>query len=240
MLTAWLVLAGWMGSYESARAQVYSQNIVGYYNLLLRPGDNLIANQFEATGGNSLNNLFQAGIPNGATFTKWNAASVQYLPLSTYDASSGWSINYDLNLGEGGLFNAPTAFTNTFVGSVWPAINAANFSLPNFGQPVIPGSGLHLLSCLIPIAPANFYEVTGRNPDAGDFVQTLDSLTQTWTTTTFDGDFWDNGAPTLAIGQSAFFGLGPQALAAPEPTACGLLGVGMCALISLNRKHRQK
>ena len=121
-LAVWLTLVCCC-SFESARAQVYSQNIVGYYNLVLRPGDNLLANQLEATGGNSLNNLFQASIPNGSTFSKWNAASVQFLPLSTYDASSGWSINYDLNLGEGGLFNAPTAFTNTFVGSVWSGLN---------------------------------------------------------------------------------------------------------------------
>src|SRR5437868_15268236 len=78
-------------------AQVSSLNIVGYYNRVLYPGDNLIANQISATN-NDLNTLFTAGAPDGTTFTKWNPAGNSFLPYSVFDAGSGtWSIDYSLD-----------------------------------------------------------------------------------------------------------------------------------------------
>ena len=115
-----LGLISYMGFCGAAQAQVYSQNIVGYYFLNLQPGNNLIANQL-GRGDDTLENLFTnnfSDIPEGTTFTKWDAASVQYLPTSTYDTSSGWSINYGLTYGEGGLLNAPYSFTNILFGTI--------------------------------------------------------------------------------------------------------------------------
>ena len=218
-----------------ARAQVYSQNIVGYYNLLLRPGDNFIANQLDSAGGNSLTNLFQSNVPQGTTFTKWDASLVQFLPLSTYDTGSGWSINYDLTFGEGGKLNTSAAFTNTFVGSVWSGINLSGTG-PLFVPPLVSGNGLFLLSSFVPVN-ADFFDVVGRNPEDGDYVKIWDSISQTEIITTFDSGFWDNGVPTLAVGRSAFFGLGGISPApVPEPSTCGLFGAGLLALWNLRRR----
>jgi len=223
---AWLCL----GFCHRSAAQVYSQNIVGYINQVLYAGNNLIANQLD-NGDDTLNTLFTNSTPEGATFTKWDAASVQFLPLSTYDVSSGWSINYDLNFGEGGLFDSPSTFTNLFVGSVSPS-----FVPPAaFTPPLVSGTGKQLLSCVVPI-DASFFDVVGRDPANGDYVTTLNPLTQQETTTTFLNGAWDNGDPLLAVGQSAFFGLGDSPSPVPEPATCALLGAGMIALTSLRRK----
>ena len=211
-----IFLVGMVGM--SANSQTYSQNIVGYINQLLYAGDNLFANQLSYSN-NTLNTIFQPGVPEGTTFTEWNAASQQYLPTSVYDINNGWSINYELDYGQGGLLNTPTTFTNTFAGSVWPGYNGIDPFVP----PLVTDSGTLLLSCLIPIAPATFSDVVGRDPLNGESVTLLDAASQISTTTTFDDGVWSNGTPTLNIGQSAFFNLE----SVPEPAVYGLVGAGL-------------
>lgn len=225
-----------MGFCNPVRAQVYSQNVVGYINQELFPGNNLIANQL-GTGDDTLTNLFNAPIPEGTTFTKWDASLAEFLPLSSYDTNSGWSINYGLTYGEGGELNAPSAFTNTFVGTVWPGFNLNG----PYNPPLVTANGLMLLSCFIPIGNASFYDVVGRDPNDGESVTTLDALSQTSTTTTFDNGVWNNGDPALAVGQSAFFNLGnnlgPDLGTVPEPATWTLLGAGLLSLANLRRKR---
>lgn len=222
-----LSLVFFVGMGVSAYSQTYPQNIVGYYNLMLYPGDNLIANQLSFSG-NTLNAIFQPGVPEGATFTGWNPSSQQYLPASVYDINTGWSINYELDYGQGGLFNSPVTFTNTFVGSVWPGFNGIDPFVP----PLVTDSGTLLLSCYIPIAPATFYDVVGRDPQNGESVTLLDAVSQISSTTTFENGVWDNGAPTLNVGQSAFFNLE----SVPEPAIYNLVGAGLLLLATVRKR----
>lgn len=218
----------------AAHAQVYSSNIVGYIIQDLLPGNNLIANQL-GNGDNTLNTIFNAAstlnkaIPEGTTFTKWDASLVQFLPLSTYDTNGGWSINYEFGYGEGGELNSPSSFTNVFIGSVWPG---ANIGGP-YSPPLVTGSGLMLLSCYAPFGGATFYDVVGRDPNNGESVTTLDALSQTTATTTFENGFWSNGDPALAVGQSAFFNL----VSVPEPASWALLGAGLFLFSNVRRKR---
>ena len=237
-VVAGLGLAFLLGLPALSGAQVYSQNIVGYINQPIYAGDNLIANQL-GNGDNSLDTLFSQGIPEGATFAKWNASLAQYMPLSTYDSSTGWSINYDLTYGEGGLFYSPITFNNLFYGTVWPGFDGFH----PFTPPVVTGTGRLLLSCVIPIGNASFYDVVGRDPVNGEYVLTLNPLTQTESTTTYNDGTWDNGDPTLAVGQAAFFGLGSQphltVTFVPEPSTYGLLATGLVTLAALRHKRRK-
>ncbi len=215
----------------SANGQVYSANIVGYYNLPFYAGDNLIANQLDAgtVPDNALNTVFQPGVvPEGATFTEWDPATQQYLPASVYDTVNGWSINYTLGFGQGGLLNSPSSFVNTFVGSVWSGYDPiTGLWLP----PLVTGSGSQLLSCYVPIADATFYDVVGRDPQNGESVTWLNAASQVYTTSTFENGAWNNGIPALNLGQSAVFNLQPV----PEPAVHNLIGASIFLLATGRR-----
>src|SRR5436190_10523619 len=150
-------------SLQPAFAQT-SINVVGYLNLPLYPGDNLVANQF-SQGDNTLNTVLINGAAAGSTFTMWDSTANSFLPLSIFDGYS-WSINYTFALGSGGLLNSPLMATNTFVGNVINYTNIIGNQLgsgllwdPNYGK------GLHLLSIPVTVAATSsnaFYDVTGR------------------------------------------------------------------------------
>jgi hypothetical protein len=223
------------GMVTSASGQIVSQNIVGYANVDLYSGTNFIANQFDNGQGNTLNTLFQLGqtsqaIPEGTMFTELNPTTGQFLPISTYDTVNGWSINYALTYGEGGMLIAPTLFTNTFVGDVSSAFNPTTMV---FTPPLVAGSGLMFLSCVIPIDDATFFDVVGRNPQNGESVTMLDPGTQFYTTTTFDDGAWNNGTPELNLGESALFNLEPV----PEPSVACLGAAGLLAVAGRRWRH---
>ena len=165
-----LALACLYGGRE-AEAQVYSQNVVGYYNQAIFAGNNFIANQL-SSGGNTLNEIFTAPVPEGSTFTEWDASAGRFLPPSVYDTTDGWSINYTLTYGQGGLLDATAAFSNTYVGTVWPGWSFQGPYVP----PLVADSGVFLLSCYLPIGSATFYDVVGRDPLDGEYVETLNPL----------------------------------------------------------------
>lgn len=92
--------------------------IVGYLNLQISAGDNLLANQFSDGEGDLLNDDFTQGVLAGSTFTEWNAATSQFLPTSVFNGTS-WSINYDFPPDEtGAVFNSPASTTITLAGGV--------------------------------------------------------------------------------------------------------------------------
>jgi hypothetical protein len=220
---------------STAPSQVISLNVIGYYNLPLFPGDNFIANQLDNPNGNTINSLLTGTITDGSTFTKWDSVANTFLPESIYDASSGhWSINYSLSLLEGGLFNSPGPATNTFVGQVNQTYYVIDAGFVYSAYPHY-APGLHLLACPVPIAGADFTNVVGRDPRDGEWVETLDAATQTERVTTFHSSSgtWDNGTPSLAVGQSAFFDLVPV----PEPSALALAGLGASLGLVVRRRN---
>jgi hypothetical protein len=222
-----------------AQTNYYSVNLVGYYNRGLLAGDNLIANQLGCGAGgqysNTLDNVLIYNIPDGSTFTEWDAVGNTFLPLSIFNAAlTNWSINYTLNLGQGGILHSPIAATTTFVGEV----NGSIFNIDTGTYTWNPayGPGYFLLSCPVPFATASFTQVVGRDPMDGEWVRLLDERTQNYGVTTYrSGLGWDNGDPTLSLGESAWFDLGPVEV--PEPSASLLLSVAG-ALTAL-RKPRQ-
>jgi hypothetical protein len=209
-------------------------NVVGYINLFLLPGDNLIANQL-LWGNNTINMVLTNGVADGAQFKKWNAALNTFSPVSTFNAATlTWDINVSFGLGEGGVLTAQSPFTATFVGEVGPNANIDGIPRlinwnPNYAN------GLHLISCPVPYGGATFSEVVGRAPLLGESVTRLNEANQTYFITTFDGEEWDNGTPTLVVGESAYFNLGPVIV--PEPSALALcLGGSICAFFVRSRR----
>jgi hypothetical protein len=201
--------------------------LVGYINIPIYTGDNLIANQLDA-GANTLNDLFptsNTSIPDGTTFKQWDPIANMYLPTSTYDSLSGWSINYNFNTfasGAGAVLNSPSAWTWTSIGNVVLYDNLLGMGGPIWNPNY--ASGKYLIASPIPFTgpiDTMFYNVAGRPPLIGESVQILNAATQTYTTTTFNGTSWDNGDPSLSQGEAAWFTL------VPEPSSVTLIGFGV-------------
>lgn len=205
---------------------------VGYYNLPIHSGDNLIANQLHLENS-TLNAIFGNSTPDGATFSKWDLASHQFLPVSTYSSGMGWSINYDFRPGEGALFTSSVEFTNTFVGAV-----TLEGESPAFIYPALP-IGEHLISCSVPYQ-SGFFHVIGRNPYDNESVRRLNLETQTYQTSTFQNGVWDNGNPVLRVGESAFFSLVAPASPVPEPRVVALLAGSLLVLGARRFTTRRK
>lgn len=94
---------------------IYSSNVVGYVNLDLVPGWNMVANPLDA-GVNTLDAILQ-GVPDGTQVFKF--ANGAWAAGSTYDELfETWEIDYTINPGEGFFINVPKACTVTFVGEV--------------------------------------------------------------------------------------------------------------------------
>ena len=108
LLTAAVFAAGLVG----ASAQVYSANVVGYVNVPIKAGFNLIANPLNTTN-NTLDNLFpNAGF--GDQIFKYNGSTFD---ISTYIGF--WSPGNTLNPGEGVFYNnGGVSNSVTFVGEV--------------------------------------------------------------------------------------------------------------------------
>lgn len=99
-----------------AQSNVYSLNVVGYYNVPCPAGSYvMIANQLNTTN-NTIGSLLPNG-PVGANLLKWNGSWTTYyfddLDLVWYPDA-----NATMNPGEAALFKAQAATTLTFVGEV--------------------------------------------------------------------------------------------------------------------------
>jgi len=113
-------------------AQVYSVNAVGYVNVTLVPGFNLVSNPLNAgTGNNTVGKLFSnitGGVPAGTKVWTWNEGTGGYNVAASYiNAAIGFSPaasrDWELLPGNGAFVLNPNAagganLTLTFVGEV--------------------------------------------------------------------------------------------------------------------------
>ena len=150
-----------------AQGNVYSLNIVGYVNVPLATGYNLVANPLD-NGTNDLNSLF----PNAGFGDAIYAYANGGFTISTYVGS--WSPDLTLAPGNGVFYQASTPFTNTFVGNVMTG---------NLTNPV--PSGYSIKSSQVPQAdtlenlgfPANFGDATYFYRNGG---YTISTFVGTW------------------------------------------------------------
>lgn len=199
------VVLGIASAASSMAQAVYSVNIVGYVNLTMKPGFNLVANQLNASPNNGLNSVLPAA-PLESQVLKF--ANNNY----TTDISDGsaWLDNATGNPsattvspGEGFFFFNPgtTDSTATLVGEV----RTGN------GLTVTMGPGFNLVSSIVPqqiaLSAANGF------PQILEVQYlTFNPMTQNYNTTLInDGTQWLNNetgdpvpAPTPDVGQGFF------------------------------------
>src|SRR5438128_3848758 len=128
MRTKTLLLAAVLSAagVASSLAQVYSVNAVGYVNVSLTPGLNLICNPLKVTAGNDLNHVL-TGVPDGTTVYTYDTS---FHSSSYASFLGGWSPNLTVAPGQGFFISVVAAQTVTFVGEV-PQGADSNISIRN-------------------------------------------------------------------------------------------------------------
>jgi len=158
MRTKTLLLAAVLSAagVASSLAQVYSVNAVGYVNVTLTSGLNLICNPLKVTAGNDLNHvlpLTDADI--GTTVYTYDTSFHNSSYLGT---TLGWTPNLTVAPGQGFFISINAGKTVTFVGEVPQGLDS-NISVRN---------GLSLISS--PVPQSLVLSAMAFPADAGDTV----------------------------------------------------------------------
>lgn len=202
LLTAALGLAGAATSMAQA---VYSVNVVGYINLTMKPGFNLVANQLKASPNNKLDSVFPAAPLESQVlkFVNGNYTADISDGSTWIDNATGNPSATTVSPGEGIFFFNPGTIdsTVTLVGEVTTGSNLT--------VPLVPG--FNLVSSIVPqeieLTPANGFanilevQYLSFNPSTQNYNPTLIN----------DGTGWLNNetgdpvsAPKPAVGQGFF------------------------------------
>jgi hypothetical protein len=207
LLGAALLAAG-LASSMAQVSNVYSVNVVGYVNLTLTNGLNLISNPLDAVGNggtvsNTIKNVFGV-VPDGTQVYKYTnggtPATSGYIQSDAYlSFAGGWLAGgiITFNPGEGLFVQIPngTGTTNiTFVGTVVQATSLLSVS-----------NGLNIIASQAPIA-GGIQTVQGYQANNGDQLYYWDATHQTYTSSYafVTGLGWLPSEPQNTVGQSVF------------------------------------
>jgi len=201
------VAAGLLSS--QAQSNVYSANVVGYYNAPLTNNNafTFFANQLDLDGSgtnNTVNTVIGTNLPLNSKILAWNTGSQSFQSITLL--ASGWTsgaagptVKAALQPGGGVFIQVPGANpTNvTVVGNVLQQTNKT---------PVI--AGLQVVSYPFPISgglTTNFNYIPNANNGAShDVGQTWNIGSQSYTTHNWLGTQWSAGDPQLPIGTCLF------------------------------------
>lgn len=178
------------GLASSMAQNVYSLNVVGYYNVPVPANQYvLIANQLDTTN-NTLGGILP-NAPAGSIFQKFGSGWQGYL---MDDVDLVWTPNANATLapGEGGFFKSPVATTLTFVGEVKQG------SLTN----TLPIGLYTVVGSIVP--QAGTPTALGIPGEAGDVIQKWSSG---WSGFVFDDVdlVWTPTVPTFGVGEAFFY-----------------------------------
>jgi len=185
----------------SAQSNVYSLNIVGYVNVTIQPGYNLVANPLDNGLGNSVTNLVPSGLQNGSQILVYDPVTA----YTTYTKKSTgiWSGTNPTPPGTGYFVrntNAVVSYTNTYVGNVVAAVpgSVTNTIAPGYN---LVGSAYPIGGGLTNVG-SNAINLGLVMPN-GSQVLTYDPVTAYTTYTKKSTGIW-SGNPTINVGQGFF------------------------------------
>ena len=195
-----------------AQGNVYSLNVVGYINIPLVEGFQLIANQldYDGTGTNNLDaNILGTNVPVGSVVYTWDPKTVAY-NVDTLAAVKGsttvaWSKNNSLNPGQGAWLSIPSGkLVNSNLTTVGQVDQSTTMSLVN--PNINPAGGFSLLSSMVPLA-GGLTTVLLYTPQPKDVVYQWDIATQSYNISTYaavkgtSNYAWSPKEPTIAISE---------------------------------------
>jgi hypothetical protein len=183
------------GSWQPAQA------IVGYVNVTLSPGYNLIHNPLTKSNNNIT--VVIPSPPDGTTIILWDVPSQSFGPVATYSFGAWDNTALDLPPGRGFFWYAPATYTNTFTGEVLvghlTTFVAGNNKLSALGSKVPQGGTLSGDLAFPTIDGANAFLFNSGTQDYID------------ASTCFSGFGWYNahvsvatGGPTINVAQAFF------------------------------------
>jgi hypothetical protein len=194
------VLAAGVATSAVAQSNVYSLNVVGYYNVPVTANHYiLVGNQLNTT-----NNTLGGVIPNPPPGSQFQAFQNGGLTAYTFDEFDlVWVPNGNASLapGQGGYFQSPVATTLTFVGEVKQG-SLTNTFIKN----------AYVVSASI-VPQAGTPNSLGVPAEAGDQMQTFNNGFSAFTFDEFDL-VWtpgDPNGPALSVGQAFFYRKSPTA-----------------------------
>jgi len=182
----------------SSMAQVYSLNVVGYYNITIGSGQKvMIANQLMATN-NTIGSLLAAPmVDNGDQLFKYDAG----FSTSTYSTEDGqWNPDPSVTMNPGeAVFYLPNGpRTLTFVGEVLQGslTNTLPLGVKVMRSSIVPQQGLLSTDLGVPTdngSQAFTYNVLQNNGGYSSYTYSSEDGT------------WNPSEPTIAVGQGFFF-----------------------------------
>lgn len=191
-----------------AQSNVYSLNVVGYINLSLTNGYQMVANQLDLDGtgtNNTLGSVFSTNLPNLTQVLAWTASSQSFV-LATYRASTGAFAgdtadvtSMGIQPGEGvfvSLSPAAAPTTVTLVGTVLQAGSGVSYSLP---------TGYSIASSQAPLA-GGVQTTLGYPAGNLDQVLTWSIPASSYVLSTYRASTgaWSGGEPQIGVGESFF------------------------------------
>jgi hypothetical protein len=196
-----------------AQTNVYSLNAVGYINVTLQPGYNMVANQL-SSGTNTIGNILNdaTGQYDHLAISKWNGSG--FTSDTANSATSPFANNWlnggtiTMNPGEAAWLKwtntAPV--TITFVGTVPQGTLTTTLTGPN---------AFNMVSSQVPQAGDLATDLGFTNFNQGDTIYVFNPTNQKYTTynyntntgnSGFGGNFTGNtGDPVLQVGQGFWY-----------------------------------
>jgi len=184
---------------------VYSLNVVGYVNVPITNGFNLIANQLDADGtmtNNTLAGIFSTNWPNTTKVYSFNPSTGLYGIATYFSATKTWSgavaaANAALSPGQGVFVQLPPTAapqTLTLVGNVIQGSNVIPYI-----------KGFQVVSSIPPIS-GGVKTALGYVPTNLDKFYTYNAVSGAYTIHTWFSatSTWAGGEPTPAVGDAMF------------------------------------
>jgi len=201
-----LAAATFLAGLSVSSAQVYSQNVVGYYQVQLTNGFQMVANQLDLDGtgtNNTLQTVFGTnGIPNLTRVYAFDPNAGTYANATFLSSSSTWSgnpaaVNAALSLGRGVFVQVPAAaapFTVTIVGQVpqgalTTSLNTAGYAIVSSQ---VPQGGL--VQTDLGLSPANLDRIYRFNTAGQAYGAASTYLSSSGT--------WSGGQPNVPVGEA--------------------------------------